>query len=137
MSHFSSRYLSGLLYAGLALTACGSAPNANTGAQTLMSDTGRYRLVVTSDPSPPIRGVNAVTYFVEDGAGTSLDGLGLQVVPWMPAHGHGTSVTPEIQPEGGGKYIVGNVLFFMPGTWELRTTFTTSGDHAAPSFEIP
>jgi hypothetical protein len=55
----------------------------------------------------------------------------------MPSHGHGASVHPEVHPEGGGVYRVEQVVFFMPGRWELRTTIGDGEDHAAPVFQIP
>ena len=55
----------------------------------------------------------------------------------MPAMNHGSS-TPIVTAEGGGRYMATDVYFFMPGTWELRTTFTgATTDHAAPSITVP
>jgi len=38
--------------------------------------------------------------------------------PWMPLHGHGSSVTPTIMNNGDGTYSI-SVYFFMPGFWQI------------------
>ncbi len=63
--------------------------------------------------------------------------LAIAVKPWMPAMNHGSSATPTITPEGHGKYLVSEVYLFMPGRWEMRTSFSGGvTDHAAPAFDI-
>lgn len=70
--------------------------------------------------------------------GTRVDGLRPTVVPWMPAMGHGTSVAPTVTEKGAGRYLVTGVSFFMPGRWELRTTFPgKANDSAVPVFDVP
>ncbi len=41
---------------------------------------------------------------------------------FMPAHGHGTDAT--VVPGGDGAYHADNIVFFMPGRWELRLAFS-------------
>jgi len=73
----------------------------------------------------------------ETSGSTPVDGLTLQVVPWMPQMRHGTSVTPTVMAEGGGKYLVGNLYLFMPGIWELQTAVSgTKTDTADPQFTV-
>jgi hypothetical protein len=43
----------------------------------------------------------------------------IEIVPWMPAHEHGTSVLPIIKELGKGEYSVEQVNFSMPGLWEI------------------
>jgi hypothetical protein len=50
-----------------------------------------------------------------------VTGLSLDVVPWMPAMGHGSSTVPSVRDEGDGIYVVDHVVLFMPGQWDLRT----------------
>jgi len=69
--------------------------------------------------------------------GTPCDGLTVDMRPWMPSMGHGTS-KPTITAEGNGRYLVSDVYLFMPGTWELRTTFSGPvSDTAAPTISVP
>lgn len=39
---------------------------------------------------------------------------------WMPAHKHGMNYTPEINALGDGRYAVSNMVFHMPGKWQVR-----------------
>lgn len=75
--------------------------------------------VRTAPTQPPTRGVVDVELRVHDHDGKPVDGLVLQVVPWMNAHGHGASTTPTIVDEGSGRYRVRGVDLFMPGEWSL------------------
>ncbi len=130
----------------LASAGCGSEAPSASGVSfpadpiaTVTSEGGGLRLAVRTSPSqPPPRGTCAVELTVTNVDGSPADGLSLDVVPWMPAHGHGASVRPSTAAKGNGTYLVTNVVFFMPGEWELRTTFTGSiTDHAAPVVEVP
>jgi hypothetical protein len=38
--------------------------------------------------------------------------------------GHGTSITPCVQPKGGGIYVVNSVYLYMAGEWQLQTSVT-------------
>jgi hypothetical protein len=103
------------------------------------SDTGAIHVDVRLAPSqPPARGLSTVELTVERASGEPVDGLDLDIVPWMPAHGHGASLRPSVTPKGGGKYLVSDVNLFMPGRWELRTTISGSvSDHVAPVIAVP
>ena len=112
-----------------------------TAAAVVTSDGGGYLIAVHSGPDAvPSRGVNTLRLDVTRlSDGEPATGLQLDVVPWMPAHGHGTSVKPAVAPgEEPGSYVVTNVNLFMAGLWEIRTTIDgLTRDHAAPRFDIP
>ena len=106
--------------------------------QTLMSDSGALRIEVRFSPRPPTVGSDAVQLSFQDANGAAPAGLDLAVVPWMPAHGHGTSVDPVVTETAPGTFVAAPLYLFMPGSWELR--MTTSGsvdDTAKAAFEIP
>jgi hypothetical protein len=84
--------------------------------------------LVDSDPGPPIKGTNTMTVEVTDASGAPVDGAKLTVTPFMPDHGHGSSVVPTVTPSGGGKYVVANVYFVMAGLW--RVTFSVQSGTA-------
>ena len=44
----------------------------------------------------------------------------------MPAHQHGMNYAPEITATEPGQFEINNVVFHMPGAWELQIAFTTS-----------
>lgn len=105
--------------------------------QHITSEKGRLALTVETEPNPPVRGLNAVSYTITNMDSSPADGLRFTVIPWMPAHAHGTSVEPQIEPRGEGRYRISNVLFYMPGRWQLQTQFAGDDDHATPEFQIP
>lgn len=97
------------------------------------------RISLWTAPSPPSKGATEVLYRVmDDASSTPVDALALGVVPWMPAHGHGTSVRAVVTPEGDGWYLAKVVYFYMSGRWELRTTLAGSvNDEVVPVLDIP
>jgi hypothetical protein len=125
---------------------CSSGDAAETGAVSetpaavVTTDTGGYSISVHSAPDAmPSRGVNTLRLDVTHTAdGSPAIGLDLDVTPWMPAHGHGSSVKPTVTPGATpGTYTVSNVNLYMPGLWEIRTTIGGSAtDHVAPKFDI-
>jgi hypothetical protein len=66
-----------------------------------------------------------------------VDGLSLDVVPWMVDMGHGTSLTPTVAAQGQGIYVVTYVYFSMEGRWRLQTTVSDGGmDSFAPTIQV-
>jgi len=129
-----------LALAGLAAcVGCSSGSGASASGSfpiSVMSDSRSLHVELSASP-PPIVGNNTVELTVTRVSDNApQDGLEVSVLPWMPAMDHGTS-SPTITPEGGGKYLVTNLYFFMPGTWILKTSFSGPlSDHAEPEFEI-
>jgi hypothetical protein len=127
-----------------ASTACSSAapsPQATFPSDpyaTTMSDSNALVLDVRTSPQPPSRGTNEVQLTVTRASdGTPVDGLTLDVEPWMSSMEHGTS-TPTVTPQGGGVYLVTEVYLYMPGLWTLRTTISGAmTDHATPQLAVP
>lgn len=78
--------------------------------------------LMDATPAPPAKQSNALTFVVTDAAGKPVDGATLSVTPFMPDHGHGSSVKSTITPMGGGIYEVANVYLPMPGLWRLTVT---------------
>jgi hypothetical protein len=106
--------------------------------QTLLSDSGALRIDVRFSPRPPTVGSDAVQLTFTDTNGDGMSGLSLTVVPWMPAHGHGTSVDPTVTETATGTFVAAPLYLFMPGSWELRMTTSGSVDDTAKvAFEIP
>jgi hypothetical protein len=131
----------------LASGGCGSGSDATddgafaaTPAAIVATDAGNYRIALHSAPDAvPSRGNNSLRLVVTRVAdGSPATGLTLDVVPWMPAMGHGSSVKPTVEAGSEpGAYIVSNVNLFMPGLWEIRTTIGgETSEHVAPQFEV-
>lgn len=82
------------------------------------SDGAMKVTLLQSTPAPPAQGLNSWSIKVTDGSGNPLPNLSLQLVPYMPDHHHGPSVTPEITSNGDGTYSITNIDYFMPGVWQ-------------------
>lgn len=94
-----------------------------------MSKTGRAGITVQlvgSEPAPPGRFDNTWTLFLEDGSGP-LEGAAIEVIPFMPEHGHGTSRTAVVEELGEGVYEADPVNFNMLGVWDT-TIEVEAGD---------
>ncbi len=134
--------------AALGLSACGAAPAApvddgppvfpDDALVAVDTDDGALHLELRSDPQPPIVGVVPFELRVVDVDGQGVPGLDIQITPYMPRMGHGTSVVPSATDQGDGRYLVDNVDLIMPGEWELRTSLSgPASGSAAPSFDVP
>jgi hypothetical protein len=107
---------------------------------SVVSASGTLHVDVRSSPTqPPQLGDGAWSYTITDTvSGMPATGLSLNVVPWMPAMGHGTSTVPSVSEMGGGVYIIDDVVLFMPGQWELRTTISgVADDKLVVSADVP
>ena len=107
-------------------------------AQSVTSTSGQLTVGVRWSPDVPLRGSNAAQLTFLDGAGNPVDGLDLSIVPWMPAHGHGTAVQPVIMTTAPGTQVATPLYLFMSGEWQLRMTITGAiDDTAIATVEIP
>ena len=79
--------------------------------------------LMSSDPGPPLRGTNVWELKVLDGTGAPVTGATLTVVPFMPEHGHGSSVVPTVSADSDA-YKITNLYLFMPGLWRVTITAT-------------
>lgn len=133
-----------VLAAAVAGPGCGGAQDSTTDRPPMFpadalvvqtSTTGAYRVEVRTDPQPLVRGSVRAQVLVTGAAdGLPVDGLTVGVLPWMPAHGHGTSIETAVTPQGGGAYLVESLYLYMGGTWELRTSL--SGDAPAVQDDV-
>lgn len=106
---------------------------------TVTSAGGALTIEIRTRPAqPPSRGTCEAEYRVLDAvSGEPVDGLSLEVVPWMVSMGHGSSGKPTIAAQGDGRYVVSKLSLYMAGRWELRTTFSGSrADSAAPAIDV-
>ncbi len=99
-------------------------------AQVITTESGALRIAVRFAPQPPVVGQDAAELVVTDGTGTAPAGLAMEVFPWMPAHGHGAAVQPEVIEVGPGVFVADPLYLFMAGSWELRLTIRGAVDDA-------
>lgn len=87
------------------------------------------------DPNPVFKGDNDWKVTVVDASGADVTGATLTAKPFMPDHGHGSSIVPTVTELGGGAYDVDHLNLFMPGIWQVTIDVTTAaGVHDAAVF---
>ena len=98
--------------------------------------------LVDAEPAPPDRGDNLWRLAVHDAEGALVAGADVELRPFMPQHGHGTTplnFLATAEGNGNGTYIAGPFDLFMPGLWEITVTVTASDgteDHVVFAFDI-
>jgi len=88
------------------------------------------KVVVTlesADPAPPEKGDNRWRIRVTEPTGAPISDATVTVAPFMPEHGHGTSVQAAVAPKGDGRYELFPVNFLMPGRWETTLSLGLAG----------
>ena len=106
--------------------------------KTVTTDDGLYQIAWSAvDPLP--RSGGKIDLYVTDKSGQTSDGLTVEVVPWMPAMGHGASVYPTVSALGAGHYVAQPLELSMAGTWQLRIKLTKDAQesHAAIDVDVP
>lgn len=109
---------------------CDNEPRADTytAGMSKVGENGLEFVLVEAAPTPPDRGDNDWTIQVLDAA-APMDGLILDVVPFMPDHGHGTPVIAEVTAAAeSGTYDVTPVNLWMPGLWEVSVSASDDSD---------
>jgi YtkA-like len=107
---------------------CDSDPRAMayaTGLSAKSSDGTLKASFVGAMPAPPEKGLNTWTLQLTDGGGNAVSGAAVTVDPWMPDHGHGSSIVPQVMPmSSAGTYQVTLLDLFMPGIWQVTFDVT-------------
>jgi hypothetical protein len=87
---------------------------------TVTSTSGDYKYVLlNSNPAPPARGTDTWTIQITNASGQAQAGLAASVLPFMPDHGHGSSVNATVTANADGTYTVTPLYLFMPGVWRV------------------
>jgi hypothetical protein len=97
---------------------------------------GLHVVLASSDPAPPSKGDNQWVVELLDASNAPVDGATISVTPYMPDHGHGSSIIPTVTPMGGGKYEVDHVNLFMPGVWQVTFVVTTAATSDQAAFTL-
>lgn len=86
------------------------------------TDTGYYTAELVMKPKQPIVGDNKAQLIIHDYEATDIPGLKITVIPYHPAKGIQSKETPKVKDAGRGLYLIENIHFSEPGTWELKLT---------------
>lgn len=81
---------------------------------------GHFTLrMLEAQPAPAQKGDNTWKVRVTDAAGAAVTGATVKVTPFMPEHGHGTSIAATVTEDADGRYDITPVNLSMPGLWEV------------------
>jgi hypothetical protein len=104
--------------------AAGMSETASTGSALKVS-------LVEAAPAPPAKGLNVWTIKIVDATGAPVSGATVALKPYMPDHGHGASVIPQVMPmSDAGTYQISDIDLFMPGIWQNTFTVTPASGAA-------
>ncbi len=99
---------------------------------TRTSASGNYKaILLQSTPAPPSRGSDAWTVKFVDANDVAQDGLTVSAAPFMPDHGHPSTIKAVVTPLGAGEYSMTPLYLYMPGYWEVTLTLKPSADGGA------
>ena len=111
------------------LFAC-STTDSSGGERTSSEEFGGASFVATDEPQMEVlcerckaplstKGSNEVIVQLMLG-GVPVSGAQGRAKLWMRSMGHGTTVDPEMEELGEGRYLFSNLIFTMRGEWELQ-----------------
>ena len=103
----------------------------------MLSQSGALRAELSANAIE--RGSNSFEVYVRDAnSDAPAAELELSMLPFMPAMGHGSGMSPTITSLGEGHYECAGVLLNMAGRWHLRTTITGArSDYVAFEVDVP
>jgi hypothetical protein len=121
---------------------CGNDARAEkySSGMTKTGKAGLFSFGLTSvTPSAPTKGANTWQVTLTASGNVPVNDASFVITPFMPDHGHGTSVKAKATLEGNGKYSVTPVQFTMPGIWEvtLEATSPAGKDTVVYTFCVP
>ena len=123
----------------VALQGCGATDGGGEGqSSSVVGARGAMEFVVTP-LATPAEGPNAFRVALFDhGSRAPVEGAALRIHAVMPAMGHEPTVVPQVEEVSPGIYEITDVVFTMPGLWEVRYRAERSElhDEAAFRYEV-
>jgi hypothetical protein len=93
--------------------------------------------LMSIDPAPVVRGNNTWVLQLDAIAdGSPMAGASVTATPFMPAHQHGSPITPVVTATANpGEYSISPINLWMPGVWTTTIALSApSADRAVYSF---
>jgi|Deesub1362A_J573_1020465.scaffolds.fasta_scaffold28525_2 hypothetical protein len=104
--------------------------------ENIETEQGWY-LVTVKFPADVRVGRNTMTLqVIERNSKKPVNGLTIDVVPWMKAMEHGSTEIPVIKELGNGEYHVKKLNFSMPGEWEVYLRIKNNGKEDTAVFNV-
>jgi hypothetical protein len=122
---------------GLMLVGCGGpSDEERIPSGPVTSEHGLYVADLGFEPNPPSVGENALAVWLEAG-GEPVSNATVEVETYMPAHGH-LNVAGSMTTLEPGSYRSENVVYNMPGTWQLtlKIAAVDGSDQVVVDYEV-
>lgn len=108
-------------------------PNVDNAVALVAKDTAAPKAFITYDQPP----ISTPFEMIVEFCGVPGDHpMNMQFAAVMPAHQHGMNYRAEVSEMGNQSYRVSNVVFHMPGLWEVRIDAEAAGESYAYSAEV-
>jgi hypothetical protein len=99
--------------------------------QVVVTESGRFATTLSWSSGVPVKGNNRVELRLTTRDNAPISGATVTLLPWMPAHAHGTSVKPTVVETAPGVFSATSVYLYMAGQWQLRIGISGSIDDSA------
>ncbi len=111
--------------------------SSGAGGAEKTTDGNLYRIDLRLDPEQPVVGSNAIVLTLSDVRSNAvIDKAGIEVIPWMTMHGHGSPKKPSVKALGSGRYRVENIFYTMEGDWDLMVNIKHNGAQDTATFTV-
>lgn len=102
------------------------------------SEQGMYSVDVQFSGAAAIVGKNKLNVLLNDaGSRAPVEKkVAIEVIPWMPAHEHGSHDRATVQYQGKGRYLVEGLSFTMPGDWDVYLKIMDGGKEDSVVFNV-
>lgn len=97
------------------------------GLRLLGADTKLALELLSSDPQRPSKGDNTWVVELQSFDSSPLSAPKLEIFPFMPDHGHGTTLPPLVRPLGNAQFEISELNLWMPGFWTMRFDVEAEG----------
>ncbi len=97
---------------------------------------GFFRVKIVSSGKIFKYGRNEVGIKIADNKGEKVEGAGIEIIPWMPEHGHGTLWPPTVSEEGKGLYRA-VIPLVMTGHWQITIKVRKGEVEDSAVFDFP
>ena len=98
----------------------GMLPERFDGVEGVSSEKGHFVIGLYPNVEGSAVGLNSYQLHLSDAQNGAVENATIVVTPWMPDHGHGSDRTPRVFDANEGLYDIDNVVFTMPGRWQLN-----------------
>jgi hypothetical protein len=103
---------------------------------TKVSENGLFSIEVVLDPAQPKTGKNKVKVYLHDAKGRDLEDAKVELEVRNKDKSGSSAPGTKTREMGQGEYIIRNVIYDSPGSYELRVKVKIDDDTDSASFDV-